>query len=74
MLGYYRSQERAPDQPSNKKLKLLIQNLENIIELLKEEVFIEEEEEEEVKNVVRLEDMIQKIQSEFEEPEYEEED
>jgi hypothetical protein len=74
MLGYYRSQERAPDQPNNKKLKLLIQNLENIIELLKEEVFIEEEEEEEVKNVVRLEDMIQKIQSEFEEPEYEEED
>jgi hypothetical protein len=73
MLGYYRPQERAPEQPNNKKLKLLIQSLENIIELLKEEVFIEDEDEE-VKNVVRLEDMIQKIQNEFEEPEYEEED
>jgi len=73
MLGYYRPQEAAPEPPNNKKLKLLIQNLENLVELLKEEVFVEEEEDAD-KGVIRLEDMIQKIQSEFEEPEYEEED
>jgi hypothetical protein len=71
MLGYYRPQEQtAPEKVNNKRLKLLIQNLENIVELLKEEVCIEEEE----TNVVRFEDMIQKIQEEYEEPDYDEED
>lgn len=71
MLGYYRPQEPAQEKVSNKRLKLLIQNLENIVELLKEEVCIEEEDE---SNVIRLEDMIEKIQNEYEEPTYEEED
>ena len=71
MLGYYRPQEQtAPEKVNNKRLKLLIQNLENIVELLKEEVCIEEEE----TNVVRFEDMIQKIPEEYEEPDYDEED
>ena len=71
MLGYYRPQEQtALEKVNNKRLKLLIQNLENIVELLKEEVCIEEEE----TNVVRFEDMIQKIQEEYEEPDYDEED
>ena len=70
MLGYYRPQEQtAPEKVNNKRLKLLIQNLENIVELLKEEVCVEGEE----TNVVRFEDMIQKIQDEYEDPEYEEE-
>jgi hypothetical protein len=71
MLGYYRPQEQpVPEKVNNKRLKLLIQNLENIVELLKEEVCVEEEE----TNVVRFEDMIQKIQDEYEEPDYDEED
>jgi hypothetical protein len=71
MLGYYRPQEQpTQEKVNNKRLKLLIQNLENIVELLKEEVCIEEEE----TNVVRFEDMIQKIQDEYEEPDYDEED
>jgi hypothetical protein len=71
MLGYYRPQEQpVPEKANNKRLKLLIQNLENIVELLKEEVCVEEEE----TNVVRFEDMIQKIQDEYEDPEYQEED
>jgi hypothetical protein len=70
MLGYYRPQEQpTPEKVNNKRLKLLIQNLENIVELLKEEVCDEDEE----TNVVRFEDMIQKIQDEYEDPEYEEE-
>jgi hypothetical protein len=70
MLGYYRHQEQpAPEKVNNKRLRLLIQNLENIVELLKEEVCVEEEE----TNVVRFEDMIQKIQDEYEEPDYDEE-
>jgi hypothetical protein len=70
MLGYYRPQEQpAPEKVNNKRLKLLIQNLENIVELLKEEVCIEEEE----TNVIRFEDMMQKIQDEYEEPDYDEE-
>jgi hypothetical protein len=70
MLGYYRPQEQpTPEKVNNKRLKLLIQNLENIVELLKEEVCVEDEE----TNVVRFEDMIQKIQDEYEDPEYEEE-
>ena len=71
MLGYYRPQEHpVPEKVNNKRLKLLIQNLENIVELLKEEVCVEEEE----TNIVRFEDMIQKIQDEYEDPEYQEED
>jgi hypothetical protein len=71
MLGYYRPQEQpTQEKVNNKRLKLLIQNLENIVELLKEEVCIEEEE----TNIVRFEDMIQKIQDEYEDPEYQEED
>jgi hypothetical protein len=71
MLGYYRPQEQpVPEKVNNKRLKLLIQNLENIVELLKEEVCVEEEE----TNIVRFEDMIQKIQDEYEDPEYQEED
>jgi hypothetical protein len=70
MLGYYRPQEQpVPEKVNNKRLKLLIQNLENIVELLKEEVCVEEEE----TNIVRFEDMIQKIQDEYEEPDYDEE-
>jgi hypothetical protein len=70
MLGYYRPQEQpTPEKVNNKRLKLLIQNLENIVELLKGEVCVEDEE----TNVVRFEDMIQKIQDEYEDPEYEEE-
>lgn len=71
MLGYYRPQEPAQEKVNNKRLKLLIQNLENIVELLKEEVCVEEEDD---SNVIRLEDMIEKIQNEYEEPTYEEED
>jgi hypothetical protein len=71
MLGYYRPQEQpVPEKVNNKRLKLLIQNLENIVELLKDEVCVEEEE----TNIVRFEDMIQKIQDEYEDPEYQEED
>jgi hypothetical protein len=70
MLGYYKPQEPPKAGVGNKRVKLLIQNLENIVELLKEEFAVEEEEE---TNVVSFEDMMQKIQDEFEEPEYEEE-
>jgi hypothetical protein len=68
MLGYYRSPE--PEKVNNKKIKLLIQNLENIVELIKEELIIEDEQ----NNVLRLEDMMQDIQQEFDEPNYHEED
>lgn len=70
MLGYYRPQEPPQEKANNKRLKLLIQNLENIVELLKEEVSDEEEE----TNVISLEQMMHKLENEFEEPNYEEED
>lgn len=70
MLGYYRPQERPQDKSNNKRLKLLIQNLENIVELLKEEVGEDDEE----ANVISLEQMMHKLEDEFEEPNYEEEE
>jgi hypothetical protein len=70
MLGYYRSPELEKEKVNNKKIKLLIQNLENIVELIKEELIIEDEQ----NNVIRLEDMMQNIQQEFDETNYHEED
>lgn len=70
MLGYYRPQEPPPQEKSNRKrLRLLIQNLENIVELLKEEIGEDDEE----ANVISLEQMMHKLEDEFEEPEYDEE-
>lgn len=70
MLGYYQPQEPAqPEKSNHKRLKLLIQNLENIVKLLKEEVGEDEE-----SNIVSFQEMMQKIENELEEPEYEEED
>lgn len=70
MLGYYRSPELEKEKVNNKKIKLLIKNLENIVELIKEELIIEDEQ----NNVIRLEDMMQNIQQEFDETNYHEED
>ena len=66
MLGYYSSKEPAKEKLNNKTLKLLIQNLKNIVELLEDEIIVEDEQ----NNVIRLEDMMQNIQKEFEDPEY----
>jgi transcriptional regulator with PAS, ATPase and Fis domain len=66
MLGYYSSKEQEKEKVNNKTLKLLIQNLKNIVELLEDEIIVEDEQ----NNVIRLEDMMQNIQKEFEEPDY----
>jgi len=66
MLGYYSSNEPAKEKLNNKTLKLLIQNLKNIVELLEDEIIVEDEQ----NNVIRLEDMMQNIQKEFDDPEY----
>ena len=66
MLGYYSSKEQEKEKVNNKTLKLLIQNLKNIVELLEDEIIVEDEQ----NNVIRLEDMMQNIQKEFEDPEY----
>ena len=71
MLGYVRPQEPPKGKDDNKRLTLLIQNLENIVALLKEEVSVEEPIGD---NVIRFDDMIRKIEQEFDETEYEEED
>lgn len=71
MLGYVRPQEPPKGKDDNKRLTLLIQNLENIVALLKEEVSVEEPIGD---NVIRFDDMIRKIEQEFDETEYEEVD
>jgi hypothetical protein len=71
MLGYVRPQEPPKGKDDNKRLTLLIQNLENIVALLKEEVSVEEPIGD---NVIRFDDMIRKIEQEIDETEYEEED
>jgi hypothetical protein len=66
MLGYYPPE---PPPPGNKRLKLLVQNLENIVELLKEELITPE-----VTNLVDVSKLMETIQAEEEPDYYEEED
>jgi hypothetical protein len=63
MLGY-----NPPEKPrGNKKLRLLIQNLENIVELLKEEIGETEED-----NFIEVSKLLQTMQEP--EPDYYEDD
>lgn len=72
MLGYSIKPEPQKEPFSYRKIQLLIQNIENTLEILKEELKIEDNTL--PSNVVSFEDMVRKIETEFEEPEYEEEE
>jgi hypothetical protein len=65
MLGYNPTERK----PGNKRLQLLVQNLENIVELLKEELVSTEDE-----NFVEVSKLLQTLQEEDQTDYYEEED
>jgi hypothetical protein len=65
MLGYNPTERK----PENKRLQLLVQNLENIVELLKEELVSTEDE-----NFVEVSKLLQTLQEEDQTDYYEEED
>lgn len=69
MLGY-----KPPTEKSNtKKLKLLLENLENLVAILKEELDVGQDED---NNIIALDEFLHNIQENYEttEPEYQEED
>ena len=70
MLGYRPPQKAPKEKSNNKKLKLLLENLENIVALLKEELEVSEEE----NNIIALDEVLRNIKDDYQEPEYEEED
>jgi hypothetical protein len=66
MLGY---EPPTPEEKNTKRLKLLVENLENIVALLKDELNAED------KNIIDVSGLIQKIQQEgIDETQYYDED
>lgn len=68
MFGYNTRPEAPKENLNTRKVQLLIQNIENTLEILKEELDVSQS------SVISFEDMVKRIESEIDETEYEEED